>query len=298
MNPYVSALYRYPLKSGAGQKLNSMTISPYGPEGDRIFMLVDGSGNFISQRPPQGKGSLALIKTDISDSDVITFSMNGNADLRLMKADIQTIPSKLREVTVHDKKCHGYDMGDRAAEWFQYRLGIKCRLIAYAADNPRFVDPDYAQEGDKVGFADGMQVLFTSTSSLNSLYEISATAYFGMDRFRPNIVIDGLPAWQEDVVARVKVGGAVFEFVKPCSRCVMTAIDQQTGARDKAPHPYGILGDLRKGEGGGLSGRFFGQNAAFRGGEKIINVGQPVEILEVKPMHPAVSQAKLKYNLT
>ena len=73
-------------------------------------------------------------------------------------------------VKVHDSECHGYDLGNAAAEWFAKKISIPCRLVSYAREKPRYVDPNYAQECDKVGFADGMQALVTSTSSLKSLH--------------------------------------------------------------------------------------------------------------------------------
>jgi len=94
----------------------------------------------------------------------------------------------------------------------------------------------------------------------------------------------------------VRIGPEVeLEIVKPCARCVMTTINQFTGESGDN-EPLATLVKLRRGKGDGLQGVFFGQNAIPR---KLgtIAVGDEVEILSTRPMHPAVAQATLKYGI-
>jgi uncharacterized protein YcbX len=123
-----------------------------------------------------------------------------------------------------------------------------------------------------------------------------------MSRFRPNIVLDGLPAWQEDVIHKVKIGDSlVLEFMKPCERCGVPAIDQDTGKVQsgvdvKDREPIRTLRSYRFGadKESGLKGAFFGQSATPRT-LGTISVGDEVEILEERAVHPALAEVKLGY---
>lgn len=295
MEPHVSACYYYPLKSGATVQTSSMKLTEYGPEHDRMFMLVDNVGKFVSQRD-KGAGKLALVSTDLSDSDWIVFSAPDGDRIELAVSDIK-VNQRLRDVTVHGKPCHGYDVGDRVSGWFKHYLGRDCRLVSYATDRPRFIDPDYSQKGDKVGFADGMPLLIANTASYLKLSEhFPHGVQVPFDRFRPNIVIDGLEPFEEDVIHHLRIGEVELEFVKPCARCVMTTVDQTTGERNADNQPMGTLVQTRRGIGGGLKGVFFGQNAISRVLGSV-NVGDRVEILSTRSLHPALEGAVLKFEV-
>ncbi len=77
-----------------------------------------------------------------------------------------------------------------------------------------------------------------------------------MTRFRPNVVVRGAAAWAEDdwVGRRLRLGELTFRVAKPCARCVVTTIDQDTAEPGK--QPLRILAKYRT-IGGGL---LFGMN--------------------------------------
>ncbi len=84
-----------------------------------------------------------------------------------------------------------------------------------------------------------------------------------------------------------------LDLVKPCVRCVMTTYDQNTGVKENN-EPIATLAKVRHGAADGLKGVFFGQNAVP---DKFgsIHVGDRVEILSTRPLHPALSQNALRY---
>jgi uncharacterized protein YcbX len=83
-----------------------------------------------------------------------------------------------------------------------------------------------------------------------------------MDRFRPNIVLAGLPAWAEDHIDTLRIGALTLRLVKPCTRCTIPAVDQQTGLRSTDPAP--VLRRFRFDK--RLRGVTFGENAVIEGG--------------------------------
>ncbi len=130
-------------------------------------------------------------------------------------------------------------------------------------------------------FADGFQILVTTTGSLSALNEDLAThgsSPVGMDRFRPNIVIDCPEPWQEDRWAAIEINGIRLDLVKPCARCIMTTQDQLTGSRDVA-NPMPSMGRLRMSADRRVPGPLFGWNTVPRG-EGMIGVGNFVKIIE------------------
>ena len=151
----------------------------------------------------------------------------------------------------------------------------------------RFTNIDYSQQGDQVSFADGFPLLITNLASLEKLNtHFPSNSEIEMARFRPNIILTGAQPFEEDIIHEIKIGDATLEFVKPCTRCMITTIDQRNGI-SLSDEPLRTLGKVRQGNGGGLNGVFFGQNAIPRK-LGIIKVGDEIEILSKKPLHPAL----------
>ena len=145
---------------------------------------------------------------------------------------------------------------------------LPCRLVRLPDGFIRLTDGNYSRPGDNVSFADGFPLLVTNLASLGKLRNhFPPNVVIGMERFRPNIVLDGIHPFEEDFIHEIRISDVVLEFVKPCNRCMVTTIYQS--------------------EGGGLQGVFFGQNAIPR---KLgaIAVGDNVEILSKKPLHSAL----------
>ncbi|MFX9703786.1 MOSC domain-containing protein, partial [Acinetobacter baumannii] len=58
-----------------------------------------------------------------------------------------------------------------------------------------------------------------------------------MNRFRPNIVVDGCLPFEEDGWKTLQLTGGNFKLhvVKPCARCVITCTDQRTSKVSQEP---------------------------------------------------------------
>ena len=141
-----------------------------------------------------------------------------------------------------------------------------------ADDTVRRADQQFAGANDQVGFADGYAFLLTSLASLDDLNRRLASP-LPMNRFRPNIVIDGVEPFEEDTWKRIRIDGIEFSVVKPCARCVTTTVDQRTAERSK--EPLRTLATFRHVPGRGV---MFGQNLVHHG-TGTIRVGSAAEIL-------------------
>jgi hypothetical protein len=174
-------------------------------------------------------------------------------------------------VTVWRDECEAIDEGDGAARWFTDHLGVGVRLVRLANDDARPLGTTAAQPGDRVSFADAYPFLLLSLGSLRHLNS-RLNLPVPMDRFRPNIVVDGCKPHAEDGWASIRIGEVDFDVTKPCARCVVTTTDQETGERGR--EPLQTLASYRTEDGRVL----FGQNLVQRG-TGTVRVGDDVEIL-------------------
>lgn len=261
----VSGLTIYPVKSCAGIELNSMKLDRFGPVGDRRWLVVDGNNRFMSQRE---LASMALLTATPEGSGLcLTYGEN------TLRVDMPQPNASVRTVQVWSDGVRAQDGGSEAAEWLSDILGQPCRLVYMADDCRRYVDGVYAGEGETVSFADGFPLLLIAQASLDDLNSRLSTPV-PMNRFRPNLVVQGCEAFAEDGWRRIRVGEVEFDVAKPCARCAVPSIDQATGQKDS--EILRVMSAYRRRED---RQTYFGQNLLYRGmGE--IALGGPLEVLE------------------
>ena len=262
----VTELAIYPIKSTRQLSVKEAKVTSTGLYNDRTWLLSDENGQFITQRQyPQ------LVKVQATPTTQgLLLQANGQQDL--------TVKFPIGEgsqccVTVWKDQCQALDAGEAAAEWFSQYLRFSCRLRYQPEDSIRPVDPRYALAGDRTSFADGFPFLLTTEGSLADLNS-RLKSPVPMSRFRPNIVVDHHEAFAEDHWQKLQIGEVTFRVAKPCSRCVMTTVDTDTGIKT-SKDPLATLARYRRSEGGVI----FGQNL-IHDNEGIIRVGDEVRILE------------------
>jgi uncharacterized protein YcbX len=188
-------------------------------------MLVDTNGRFLTQRE---RPQLALFAVNAGNNGlVVTF---GNKEIELPHS---SHGSRLHAIIWNDE-VEVLQVSEAHNQWFSDALDMECRLVFFPEKNSRAVDPDYGRAGDHTSLSDGYPVLIIGQSSLNDLNS-RLVAPVPINRFRPNMVISGSLPFEEDQWHHFTIGNLAFEGVKPCARCVMTTIDQQTGLAGKEP---------------------------------------------------------------
>jgi uncharacterized protein len=258
----VTELHVYPLKGAHGVAVREMQIDDFGPHGDRRWLAVDGNGTFISQREVH---RLALVRTAL-DGAALVLSADGHGSVRV-EAPLE---GERRRVRIWHDEADAIDAGAEGAAWLSTLLGQDVRLVRMPDDSIRPVDATYGQPGDRVSFADALPFLIASQASLDVL-NARLPEKLPMNRFRPNIVVGGVGPYAEDGWTRIRVGAVPLDVVKPCARCVVTTIDQETAVAGR--EPLRELARYRK-VGAGV---MFGMNAIHRG-RGAIRVGDAVEI--------------------
>lgn len=196
-----------------------------GPQWDRRWMVVDSRGQFLTQRQlPQ----MCTIASRLS-AEGLLLTAQGKANLLVARNS----QSEQRQVTVWADEVLAMDCGDAAASWLTDVLGQRCRLVYLPEHIQRKVDPQYAGDDAIVSFADGFPILLISESSLADLNQRLPSAV-DMTRFRPNIVVSGCLPFAEDNWRKIRIAGVDFTVAKPCSRCIIPAIDPVSGKKDMA----------------------------------------------------------------
>ena len=280
--PHIARLFIYPIKSCAGIELAQTRLTDTGLAHDRQFMLVDAQGRFVSQRE---LARMALIRTEI-DGALLRVNAPGMAELVLALDTPADTTAAVAPVQLWGYNMPAFDVGAEAAAWFSRFLEQdRLRLVRFDPTHRRASDTQWT--GDDTAFnlfSDGFPLLVLSQSALDGLNRrllAQGLPQAQLQRFRPNIVIDGVPEHEEDLATNLLVpeqaagnGPVQLRLVKPCPRCPIPNIDPATAR--SAPHVIDCLGTYRHDArvNGAVS---FGMNAIITAGEdRTLRIGQPV----------------------
>jgi len=225
----VSELYIYPIKSLGGIKLEKALVTDRGFEYDRRWMLIDTNNRFISQREI---AEIALLQVEILQNGLKIYHKI-NQEIFI---EIPFEPTTEETITadIWDTPCEVQIVSDEANTWFSKILNTPCRLV-YMPDSTRVkIDERYDVNNGITSLSDGYPILMISEESLQELNN-RMNEPLPMNRFRPNLVCVGGNAFVEDTMREFDINGNRFFGVKPCARCVMTTINQQTSEKGKEP---------------------------------------------------------------
>lgn len=267
-------MFVYPVKSCAGVELREALLTETGLDLDRAWMVVDERGEFVTQRElPR----MALIRPQLKLHEVV-LRAPGMLALHLAMDTVEE-PVKVK---LWQDELPAFDMGAVAAQWFTDFLGRKLRLARFDPEHRRLSSSKWTGGAEALNqFSDGYPLLLASTASLDELNARLAAgghAAVGIERFRPNLVLEGLQAQDEDRLDTLRIaaenGEILLRPVKPCARCPIPNIDPATGESD--PVVTDALQGFRRNP--LLDGRpTFGMNAIVVSGfEQVLRVGQAV----------------------
>jgi hypothetical protein len=268
----IAGLSIYPVKSGRGVDVRQVQVLPTGLAHDSIrdreWMVVDPRGRFVTQREVP---DLALVRAVVRDAR-LELLVPGHAPLTPgtgTACDVQVWGAHVR----------GIDAGDDCASALSAHLGREVRMVRFDDRLPRPCNPDYVgATGATTLFSDGYPILVIGRASLDDLNARLAAHGFPvvpMNRFRPNLVLDGLDPYDEDHVDTITAGAVTLKLVKPCTRCEITTTDQDTARRNL--EPLRTLATYRRDD--RLAGVTFGMNAiVVAGAGATVGVGDQADV--------------------
>jgi uncharacterized protein YcbX len=229
----VSSIYVYPIKSCRGISLSQAPVSPTGFRWDRQWLVVNSKGRAYTQRV---EPKLALVEIEMPNGafdegwvpTVDSYMVIKAPGMDPLKVPLVAEHAVVDEVSVWEWSGPAHDEGVGASDWFSSYLGKPSRLVRFSTSSEiRPVDVKYAQ-GHKVMFSDGYPFLVVSQGSLNALNEVLHEP-ININRFRPNILVDGCNPYSEDLWKEIKINDLTFHGVKLCARCKVPTINQENG---------------------------------------------------------------------
>ncbi len=243
----LSELIFYPIKSCAGISVTEATLTTAGLAVDAVYdrewMVVDEHGQFLTQREhPRMARITPRLKAD-------TLELRAPGMLRLEIPLGLPAPEHEQtcQVTIWDDSVLAYQSDAVTDAWFSAAIGTACRLVRFHPSAGRLASAKWTGGVEAPTlFSDGYPVLLTGTASLadlNARLEAAGRAPIPMNRFRPNVVIAGIDAFEEDFADHFAFGAARLKPVKPCGRCPIPSVDQASGAL--GPDPLDILRTYR-----------------------------------------------------
>ena len=227
----IESLNLYPVKSCAGIALTRWLLEDTGLDLDRAWMLVDPTGEFVTQRElPQ----LARVQPTLRGDELV---LRAPGMLALHVA-VDRVEQPMR-VRVWDDTVPAWDLGPLAAQWFSDFAGRPLRLVRFDPEHRRQSDARWTgPHAAHTAFADGFALLVMSSASLAGLNQRLAqqgAAPVDLRRFRPNLVLGGLQAHDEDSIDMLEIdtpqGPVRLQLVKPCARCTIPGVDPDTGTQ-------------------------------------------------------------------
>ena len=274
----ITDLYIYPVKSLKGIALKEVHTGSRGFRYDREWMITDSHYHFISQREIE---SMATLEASINKDSLILHSNTNQLSVPLESEKLDQV-----RATVWDDICDAYDEGDEVSNWLTNELGeykgSSLRLVRFSAKGERSVPEQYLN-GVKAqsAFSDQFPYLITSWESLSKLNQglnEKKSKEVSMNRFRPNIVVQGVDDLEKMTASDLSCDEAQYSFGlrKPCKRCKIVTINQDTGKIIEPKEPLATLVKLKFSD--AIKGAFFGQNAILLSDDCTIRVGDELTL--------------------
>jgi uncharacterized protein YcbX len=225
----IKQLFYYPVKSCAGIEVIDAQVGATGLLHDRQWMVVDANSVFVTQRE---RPELALVFPRVANGVLSLSAPQARAPDLVLPADQR---NERIQVEIFGERYPAMTVSESADRWFSEYLKSPHRLVAFDQDVLRKGGVQYPRRDEAPTlFPDNFGLLVVSDASLADLNR-RMRQVLPVNRFRPNVVLSGLNAYEEDFLVGIKSGGSELRFVDLCFRCNLTTIDQSTTQMGEEP---------------------------------------------------------------
>jgi uncharacterized protein YcbX len=218
----VVSVHVYPVKAMRGVSVAERKVDPCGLDGDRRWMVVDPGGRFHTQR------DLPALATVVAEPTADGLRLSTADRSVLVPMPLAGAGARPLEVVVWRSTVPALVASAEAAAFLEAVCQRPCQLVYMGDPRARATNPDHSREDDRVSFADGYPISLASTASFADLLT-RLPEPIELERFRPNLVVEGFPPYDEDRWKRIRIGASDFRVAKAIDRCVVTTLDPRTG---------------------------------------------------------------------
>ncbi|MCO5590926.1 hypothetical protein L7F22_044902 [Adiantum nelumboides] len=301
-NVYLESITIYPIKSCGGFTVDSWPLSTSGLLYDREWVVVSTSSHALTQKKCP---MMCLIGTYIEQSKNMLFVTSPSMTTRL---EIPVFPAAQQADPVRFNLCgersFGISYEKEVADWFTEALGTPCSLVKRQPRSRQVhlrggdSEPQICDDARDLSYANEGQFLLVSRASVDNLNQRAALSLqsnkpnhkrlthnpvIPVDplRFRPNFVVSGGSAFDEDRWQSLNIEGNKFVVLGGCNRCQMINIDQATGRSQDGSNPLLTLAAYRRSKGKILFGLLLAndqqQVRTHTTADRVIKVGSNVD---------------------
>lgn len=267
----LSRLFVHPVKSMRGLQLSHAQVTASGLAFDRLFMLTDPQGMFITAR--QYPQLVQFTPALLPDGLFITSPDGATTSVRFRDFSGQGQPTE-----VWGNQFTSLIAPESVNQWLSGYLKRDVQL-RWVGDDPTRRVKKHADV--PLSFADGFPYLLMNEASMRDLQQRCPSS-IKLEQFRPNLVISGAEAYEEDTWQTIRIGDVIFDLVKPCSRCILTTVSTERGRKHPRGEPLKTLQGYRTADNGDVD---FGQNMIARN-TGMIRAGDSIQVLATKPPRP------------
>ncbi|KAH0955314.1 hypothetical protein HN011_003520 [Eciton burchellii] len=284
----LSDLIAFPIKSLGPIRMMEMECTilglKYGWMRDRTLMVIDLDGHFVTARQLP---KMVQVSPSICGSALV-LSAPGMISISV---DLAQLGGKTFRTAVWGQPVLACDCGEEVARWlsrFLLQEDTGLRLVYYPLDRPtrdvrtKIKAFPLAEQIDTGAYPDCTSYSLINEASitdLNSRLDEPVTP----QHFRSNFVVKGATAYEEDKWDWMKIGNVILRNVKPCTRCIFTTVDPETGTKNAKVEPLKTLKSYRQIDDPELrrivgDSPVMGIHLGLRGPNGIVRLGDPIYV--------------------
>lgn len=293
----ISHMFIFPVKSLRGIAVNNAELTPTGFKWDRHWMIIKPDGGFITQRQfphmvlihtQLTADAMVLSKAGMNDL-IVPFTTSLSKTLSSKKNDEKEASAVVTDIVFDAKiwndNCKVIDEGEAASNWITEAINASktLRLVRMASGHKRPQSkPALLGDTTHTLFSDAAPILICNTNSLNALNTSLTKQKFDpvvMENFRPNIVLNGVNAFDEHNIKGLNNENYELTHCYPCQRCVVPTININTGTRHPKQEPFSLLAKLNAMPDNNKAPAFGENTIVTKGIGELVSVGDQLKRL-------------------
>ena len=222
----VDNLFTYPIKSTKGIESKNVIVNKIGFENDRYYAIVNSDNKIITARE---NPKLLKLQSEIVNDEKLKISFNNRFRIVYLNSN-----TKECKISIFKNITTGKVFENEINIWISENLKSESRLAKIDFKNLR------NNNGVKISFNDCYPIHLITYESFKTLSK-KLENQIEINRFRPNIIVSGFKAFEENKWKKIKIGECEFEVISNTERCSLITINPLSGKKELNQEPLRTL---------------------------------------------------------